>query len=370
MGKVVIDINSIVPYLVSGRNSGISRTTLELVQALDKLRPNLPFKISLLSQNLKGIGGKNINTGFSHHHIWLRNTQKGVKFISNFRLRELLTDYDLLHIPHNFDYVAKPEKTILTIHDAMFFSYPEEFGISNYTKLLPLLAKKVKGIITISESSKNDIIKYMDIPEEKITVIPWGVDHSILYPHEVKNNKYCDSRPYFISVSCDIGRKNTISLVKAFTIFSRNNPEHHLILVWRQPSEEVIDVITKNKLEHKVHFASNISNEELAELYAGSTASFFPSLYEGFGLPIVESMACGVPCVTCRNSSLEEVGGDAAIYVEPLDCESMADIMEDFENGNIDMNGIRKKCIQQASGFTWDSCARKTIEVYRNALNI
>ena len=210
----------------------------------------------------------------------------------------------------------------------------------------------------------------MDVQEDKITIIPWGCNRQIFYPRKVTDNRYCGDEPYFIAVSCDKGRKNTISVVKAFVKFAKNNPEHNLILVWRAPSDEVLKLREECKLESKIHFASNVSDFELGNLYAGATASFFPSFYEGFGLPIVESMACGVPCVTCRNSSLEEVGGSAAIYVEPLDIDAMAGIMDRFENTDCDMEDLHERSIAQASKFTWENCVAKTIEVYKKCLDI
>lgn len=370
MKKLLIDVNSVVPYYVSGRVSGIGRTTMELVQALSKIQ-NIPFDISLYSQNMKGIGGRNMNLQFDNKHLYLPHRERLDKYLAKFPVKELLTGYDIMHIPHNFEYVHRPEKCIVTIHDAMFFSYPEKFLNHNHSRILiPPFVRKVKTIITISEQSKKDIIQYMDIPEDKITVIPWGCNRQIFYPRIVADNRFCGEKPYFIAVSCDRGRKNTISVVKAFVKFAKNNPEHHLILVWRTPSDEVLKLREDSKLETKIHFASNVSDSELGNLYAGATASFFPSLYEGFGLPIVESMACGVPCVTCRNSSLEEVGGEAAIYVEPLDADEMAGIMENFENSDYDVERLREYSIAQASKFTWENCASQTVEVYKKCLDI
>lgn len=210
----------------------------------------------------------------------------------------------------------------------------------------------------------------MDIPEDKITVIPWGVNHNLLYPHTPTTNRWSGKAPYFTSVSCDKGRKNTISIIQAFAKFAKNSPSHHLVLVWRNPSEEAIRLSELPQLKGRLHFTCNLSNEELSDLYAGATASFFPSLYEGFGLPIIESMACGVPCVTSRNSSLEEVGGDAAIYVEPLDIDAISTIMEKFESHAYDMEYLKAASLRQAAKFTWQHCAISTIDVYKKCLEI
>lgn len=371
MKKILIDANPIVPYFALGRNSGIGRTCMELIRQLDSMRQELPFEIELYTQNLHGVSGKRLNTGFKSRHVFLRNTDSGRIWSRNLWLRELLSRYDLQHITHNYEIVRDPSRCIVTIHDVMFFSYPESFlGAEKNRRVVPPFARKARHIITISENSKREIMEYMDISEERITVIPWGVDRSLLYPHEVVSNRWSGNAPYFASVSCNRGRKNTISLLRAYDKFARHNPSHHLILVWREPTDEARKLAEQPHLKGRVHFASNLSNEELADIYAGATATFFPSLYEGFGLPIAESMACGVPCVTCRNSSLEEIGGDAAVYVEPMDIDAMAVEMERFENGSYDMRSLRNISLAQASKFTWENCAQKTIDVYKRCLEL
>lgn len=371
MKKILIDANPIVPYFALGKNNGIGRTCIELIKELARQRDILPFEIELYTQNLKGVSAKHLETEFKTRHIYLRNTPAMVELVKRLRVREIFTKYDLQHITHNYENVVDPARCIVTIHDAMFFSYPENFlGAEENQKIIPPFARGAKHVITISENSKREIMEYMDVPEEKITVIPWGIDTSLLFPHEVSGNRWSGKEKYFISVSCDRGRKNTITLLKAYDRFALNKPDHHLILVWRNPTEEAFAIAAKPHLNGKVHFAKDISNEELADLYAGATSSFFPSLYEGFGLPIAESMACGVPCVTARNSSLEEVGGESAIYIDPLDADEIAAEMEKFENGSYDMAQLRKDSLNQASKFTWQNCATKTVEVYKRCLGV
>ena len=368
---MLIDANPVVPYLAQGKINGIGRTCLELIRELDQQRENLPFKIELFTQNLKGVSAQALNTGFKSHHLYFRNIPTWQKLSKALSLRELITGYDLQHITHNYENVKDPSKCIVTIHDAMFFSYPEAFlGAEKNRKVIPPFARKAAHIITISKNSKQEIIKYMNVPEDKITVIPWGVDHTLLYPHSTPPNKWSGTNPYFTAVSCDKGRKNTMTLLRAYEQFSKNSPLHHLILVWRNPSTEALALASSPRLRERIHFASNLSNEELADIYAGATATFFPSLYEGFGLPIVESLACGVPCVTARNSSLEEVGGDAAIYVDPMDENAIACEMEKFENAEYDISSLKEISFKQGSKFTWERCAKSTVEVYKKCLEI
>lgn len=369
MKKLLIDVNSIVPYYVSGKVNGIGRTTLELVTALDKIK-DIPFEISLYSQNLKGIGGRNLNTSFKTHHLYAPNRTSWNRVLNRFPLRKWMSGYDLMHIPHNFDQIRNPESCIATIHDAMFFSYPESFlGHDFAKKNYPPFARRCKSIITCSQSSKKEISEYMNVDPDNIHVIPWGVDHDILKPRTRMVNRYCGELPFFFSVSCDIGRKNTISTIRAYEQFAKQSPSHHLILVWGNPPPSIRQIHQSSPAHDRIHFISNISNEELAQLYSDATATFFPSKYEGFGLPILESFATGTPVITCRNSSLTEVGGDAALYVEPEDIDTMAEIMAKFENKNYPYKVLQEQALAQASLFTWENAAQKTINVYQQCLN-
>lgn len=373
MKKILIDANPSVPFLVSGSIYGIGRTNKELIEALNTISADsIPFKIELYTQNLKGVSAKRLSTHFKTHHAFVRNNYNGNRFVKALHIRELLCDYDIMHITHNYENVVNPEKCIVTIHDAMMFSHPEPFlGHEAARKDIPPFARKAKAIITCSENSKKEISHYMDVDPDKIFVIPWGVDHNILHPGEFKGNQYSGNKSYFISVSCNIGRKNTISVVKAYINFFKQKSEHDLILVWRNPSEEVLKLIENHpEVKDHIHFASNISNEELADLYRSASCTFFPSRYEGFGLPIAESMASGTPIVTCANSSLPEVGGDVAYYVDPDDIDAMSVYMEQFENGSLKKDSLMDANVRQSMKFTWENCARQTLEVYKKCLEI
>ncbi|MDH8700994.1 glycosyltransferase involved in cell wall biosynthesis [Dysgonomonadaceae bacterium PH5-43] len=372
---VCIDVNSVVPLFVRGYLSGVGRTTLELVQALAEMKDELPFNLVLYTQNIKGVTSKKFDLPFENKHIYLRDRSPYNEWVAKLRLKEMLFKYDLLHIPHNFGYVAKPEKTVLTLHDAMFFSYQESFlGHDSDRINCTKLGKSCKAIVTCSHSSKQDIVKYIGVPEDKVTVIHWGISKDNFFPETEENIKnvelkYVLKRPYFVMASCDIGRKNTELLMENFHNYVEQGGSYDLVLVWHKCPEAIKVRFEKEIKEGRIHLLGGISDNELRTLYSGAIASFFPSKYEGFGLPILESMACGTPVVTCRNSSLEEVGGDVAFYVSEDSNTEMADFMFDFEKGKYNQSELKAKALDRAGLFTWRKAAEKYVEFYMKQLN-
>lgn len=363
--RILIDVDSVVPYYVDGIVKGIGRTTRELVEALDSL-VNLPFEIMLYSQNMKGVGARDLETHFRTKHLYLPYRESFNKYVAQYHLRELLTHYDLMHIPHNYEQVACPERCVVTIHDAMFFTHPEEsFRPEFCKKYYTELAQKAKGIITCSESSKRDIVKYMNVPENKVFMVYWGYDADLFHPRKKSDMPY----PFFLSTSCSLGRKNTISVIRSFAQYRMEGGNHHLILVWRETPQDILNEIQTLGVSDYIHFARNIGDEELAQLYSDARATFFPSLYEGFGLPVLESLASGTPVVTCNNSSLPEVGGDAALYVDSFDTKAMTLLMHDLEVMKPERyDELKQQGICQAQKFSWRLCAQQTIEVYKTLL--
>lgn len=362
--RVVIDVNSVMPQYSQGWLSGIGRTTKELVETLDTF-DNLPFDVMLYSQNTKGVTGDKLHTKFRTCHIPLPHKGWMNRIIGTTHLRELATGYDLLHIPHNFEWVRKPDRTLVTIHDALFFAYPDDvFNYEYYQRVYPTLAKRCRGIITCSQSSKRDIMRYMDIPEEKIFVCHWGYRKDIYYPHGTRQT----DKPFFLMVSCSLGRKNSMSVIRAYEKMVRNNPSHRLVIVWPKTPQSVVEYCRQPHLKPFVEICQHVDDATLGQMYSDATATFFPSRYEGFGLPVLESMACGTPIVTCNNSSLPEIGGDAAIYVDPDDTDAMSDYMEQFEQGRLTKESLSDKCLRQASKFTLKRCVQQTIDIYTQNL--
>jgi Glycosyltransferase len=367
--RVCIDVNSIVPYFVRGYMNGVGRTSMELLEALAE-KKELPFEIVLYSQNLKGVGGRNLNLPFESKHFYFPYRENWNKIMSLFPVREVLTNSELIHIPHNFEYVYNPSKVLITLHDALFMKLDESmFNHAKMRQLVPPLINKCRGIVTCSEASKRDITEYMKVEEEKISVIPWGISRKVFFREEKDivesfNRTHLLERPYFTMVSCNEGRKNTISLLRAFRLYLNAGGNFDLVLLWGNPPSSILNEFSSEMKSKRVRFLSPVDESGLRALYTGAKASFFPSKYEGFGLPVLESLACGTPVVTCRNSSLEEVGGNVAFYTEPEDLERMAQYMIDFEKNAYNYSEIRETAETHLLKFSWEKTAASYIDFY------
>jgi len=371
MKKILIDANPIVPIIGQGRFTGIGRTCLDLIKALDSIKNELPFEIELFTQNLHGVSAKKLDTSFKSYHVYLRNIPTCNKLARMIRLRELITKYDLQHITHNHEFAADPSRSIVTVHDAFFMKInDEQFDYSSLRKIYPPFIRACRHIITCSEYSKKDIVGFIGVDPSKITVIPWGINHEVFYVEDdkaaVKNrlrDEYGLNCPFLLSVSCDVGRKRTPDLINAW--MSIENPVNDLVLVWGNVPRWVKDLVNDHP---RIHFISEVSNDALRWLYNCCTASVNPTSYEGFGLPVLEAMACGSPVVTCSNSSIPEVGGSVAIYVEEPIVNTLPQKLFEIDRGLIDLEDIKRRGINQASQFSWENTARKTIKIYEQEL--
>jgi len=289
---------------------------------------------------------------------------------------------DVLWMPmHNIPLARRKNlKTVATIHDLAFKNFPETFpqkDLSQLNLLTDWAVKKSDKIIAVSESTKRDILKfYPEIKEEKIKVIYHGFDSELFensYPQELKNSvleKYnLKEKNYLLYVGAIQPRKNLIVLIKAFEIFKKKNPSDlKLVLAggkaWQW--EETIEAAEKSFYKDDIILTGSVPFAELPILYNCAGIFIFPSLYEGFGIPILEVMASGAPVIVADNSSLSEVSGEAAQYFDADKPEELAEKISQVWNDKSLQEEMIAKGKKQLQKFSWEKCARETLEFFKN----
>jgi glycosyltransferase involved in cell wall biosynthesis len=283
---------------------------------------------------------------------------------------------DMLHMPAFCAPIFKPSPTVVTIHDMVWFDHPEYFPVwqRSYMRFfVPQAAHNADAVIADSECTRQDIISKLRIPSHKVHVTHLGVSKSfsILPTIDIQRikQKY-EVEKYIFVVGSVEPRKNLERLLTAFAELRGKYPDIILIHAgtskWK--SSDVFSIVVNKGLTGSVRFLWNLPQEDLIALYNGALFFIFPSLYEGFGLPIVEAMACGCPVITSNISSLPEVAGKAALMINPYDIGQIKQAMETLYQDDKKRHDLSQKGLEHASFFSWEKCARETIAVYREIL--
>jgi glycosyltransferase involved in cell wall biosynthesis len=284
--------------------------------------------------------------------------------------------YDLLHFPYDSCIGVKRGKFVTTIHDVIPLLFPERRIRSPWRGIfkrimIPNPFKQIDHVLTVSESSKRDIIERLGVPESQISVVYQGVEFDRFFPVAVAHSDPHTRNPYILCVSGDSPTKNVRTLLQAYSnLPSILRAQYQLVLAGDvQKSKHLPPLIKMLGLEKHVEFTGIISDERLARLYQGAAIFVFPTLYEGFGLPVLEAMACACPVITSNTSSLPEVVGDAGILVDPLDASAMSTAIERVLTDPDLGARLRNAAVQRAKQFCWDRTARETVALYRKVVD-
>jgi glycosyltransferase involved in cell wall biosynthesis len=235
--------------------------------------------------------------------------------------------------------------------------------------MLPYAARHAAAILTISECSKRDIVQRLRVPADKVFVSYLAASPNFrpldLAALETVKQKYGLDQ-FILTVGTLEPRKNISSLIKAYQQIVNMYP--HIQLVHAGPLgwmyADVLTLVKELGLDQQVRFLGRVSEEDLIGLYNAARLFVFPSLYEGFGLPVLEAMACNCPVVTSNNSSLVEVAGDAACLIDPMNIGDIASGMMNILDDANTANELRAAGLKQSAKFTWEKCARVTHSVY------
>ena len=290
-------------------------------------------------------------------------------------------DCDLLHVPHYNAPVFHRGAMLVSIHDLTHIldeTFRSSWKSRMYARpMLGLAAAHADHIFTVSEYSKRQIIEHLGVRDGKVTVVYNGISPQF-FPEAHDESRLKVSRtygfegPYVLYVGNVKPHKNIAGLIRAFaTLASRRKIEHKLLMIGGDTAghSEMRTLATECGLNGSAVFVPQISFDSLRTVYSGAEITVLPSFEEGFGLPIVESMACGTPVACSAAASMPEVGGAAAAYFDPRDIDSMACTLERVLFSQDHWLAMRKLGIERAASFSWESCARKHYEVYKGFLN-
>jgi len=269
----------------------------------------------------------------------------------------------------------KAKKLVTTIHDFSFILHKEfhpKERIEYIDKYFTKNIIKSDMIITGSNFTKNEILKRLDFKDEQIQVIYHGINHNLFQVYRDDDLKVNFELPqkFILSVGSIEPRKNLIGLLEAYSKLSVEiKKEYKLVLAgfkgWE--NKEIMALIEKN--QENIHYLGFISDQELSIVYNLASLFVFPSFYEGFGLPVLEAMACGTPVVCSNSSSLPEVGGDAVVYCDANNIDDITDKVTQVLNDTKLQKSMKLSGLQRAKEFTWEKSARQHKELFKKVLD-
>ncbi|HEX9987118.1 MAG TPA: glycosyltransferase family 1 protein [Chloroflexia bacterium] len=291
-----------------------------------------------------------------------------------FALRDVKPD--LCHFTNYLAPLSCDCPNIVTIHDMTVFITPRFHRFKTLVldrTLIPKVARRADAIITVSNSARYDILRYLKVPKEKVRVILSGASplfQPVTDPERLEAVKaqYGLHQPFILYVGTIEPRKNLTRLIQAFGKLKQQRLPHKLVIVGQRGwhCAPIFAEVERLGLANDILFTGYVPSEDLPALYSLAESMAFPSLYEGFGLPVIEAMACGAPVVTSRSSSLMEVAGDVALLVDPLSVEELADALYRLHREPELREELSRQGILRASHFTWENTARATLDLYEH----
>lgn len=362
---------------------GVSRYYLELINRLGQygIQFRLPAMYSnnyyLRSIKPKSMAGVYGLSGLSYVNVFARMALK-IRYgsITNYnkmgsRKAIVKGDFDVFHPtyydPYFLEQIGK-KPFILTIHDMIHEIFPEYFEPDDMTsEWKKTLAEKATRIIAVSNNTKRDILKFLNVEENKVHVIYHGSSMGLNNHGQMPDDGPASDLygRYILFVGDRTKYKNFLSFVESLRPIMKKEPDIKVICAGGGAfSEQESSHFKKIGVSGRIR-QQGANDDMLAELYRRSVAFVFPSLYEGFGIPVLEAFACGCPAIVSQTSSLPEVGGDAVVYFDPKDISSMGDAIERV----ISDEGLRKhmtsKGFDRLKLFSWDNTVKETASIYK-----
>ncbi|HQF09206.1 MAG TPA: glycosyltransferase family 1 protein [Spirochaetota bacterium] len=263
-------------------------------------------------------------------------------------------------------------RKIWLIHDLVWKLYPETTDINSRNKKRAIVRNMNRAdlLLSVSDSTRNDLVRLLKIRKDIITLHN-AADRKIFHPADPKSvtrvkKSYEITRPYILSVCTLEPRKNLATLLDAYAKVHKR-VRHQLVLAgmsgWK--NTKLFEMIERHPAKHSIIVTGYVPSQDLAPLYSGADVFVFPTLYEGFGMPVLEAMQCGCPVISSTSSSIPEVAGDACVLVDPLDTEALAASMEKILSDRARRSAMTRKGLARSKQFSWEKSAARLLEIIR-----
>jgi glycosyltransferase involved in cell wall biosynthesis len=363
-------------YLVPGETGGMETYARELIPALMREKPDLAIT-AFVNREAAAVEGPWTDLGDC-----VRVPVKARRRVEWVLGEQLLLPrlaarrgVDVLHSLASTAPASGSFGRVVTIHDVIYRIYPEaHFGVraAAMRALVPLAARRSDRVIAPSAATRDDLVKLLHVPVEKVDVVPEGVSQARVEPvdeSQLRSRLKLNDRTVVLTASAKRPHKNLDRLLDAWALIPGERRPVLILPGYPTPHEQQLhEQALRLGLEADTRFLGWISAEELEGLYRLAACFVFPSLYEGFGLPVLEAMARGVPVACSARGSLAEVAGDAALLFDPESPRAIAAAIEEVLGNSATAERLRRAGLEQARCFSWETAARATLHTYELTL--
>ncbi len=367
--RVIVDARVIQDHF-----PGIARYTFNLARALAEISPEDEF-VLLYDPRAPNAHHNLAELQHGPHVRLLPSAAPLFSLSEQWRIPRQLASLtpSVIHAPYYIRPYLMPAPVVFVAYDLIPLKYPEYFSLHErlaFQFTMRLSLRTAQAIVSTSRSTAQDLQQFYGVPPERLVVIPGAADaHFIPQPAftiATLRAKYHLPERYALYLGSNKPHKNLVRLVESWAHVSAQAPEVKLVIAghWDPRYEQAKERAKALQLEEKVLFAGPIADADLPALYSGAEVFIFPSLYEGFGLPVLEAMACGVPVICSNTSSLPEVAGDAALMVDPTDVPALSQaIARVLADAGLRQH-LREKGLARAAMFSWHRAAQEMLVLY------
>ena len=381
MTRIAVDYTAAVR-----QRAGIGRYTRELIRAVTRLDTQTEYVLlsgsgGMLREQREALRAEPWPANVAWRHLPLTDQQMAIlwqRMHLPLPVEWITGPVDLYHSP---DFALAPvrrAKTVLTVHDLSFMRHPGCFSpalLAYLLRTVPESVRRANLVLADSESTRVDLIELLRVPPERTAVVYPGVDGRFT-PEKAPDEaqalaRYGIEGPYVLGLGTLQPRKNLARLITAYGHLVREQRVPHDLVIGGSRGwlyEEIDEAIEELEFPERVRLIGFVADEDLPALYRGADAFAFPSLYEGFGIPVLEAMACGTPVVTSNTSSLPEAAGDAALLIDPKDVEALTHALWCLLSDESLRDILRAKGFEQAVRFSWEGAAKALFELYSRTI--